>query len=227
MDSGTKTLLSCNGREITVSAKSRDSGECIVFLHGLQSNKDLFAEAFERKSFLTHSLLSIDFAGFGCSSAPGDFTYDLEEQADILAELLNKRHVANFHLVGHSLGGMVGTILLDKIPAKILSFSNLEGNFCFEDCGASREIASGPLRDGMSETLYLTARSIVAWSKRETLKTYWHQSAHRKILLTGDKSPYASKAMATASISNAGHFMLKDNPEETYAHIERFIASCT
>jgi hypothetical protein len=46
------------------------------------------------------------------------------------------------------------------------------------------------------------------------------------MLLVGDESFYASRAMSNAQISNAGHFILRDNPTEVYAHIERFIASC-
>jgi pimeloyl-ACP methyl ester carboxylesterase len=130
--------VAINGRTFGVSILAEERGpEWVVCFHGLQSNKDMFTELVSKEFFGTYSVLLVDFIGFGSSSKPNDFSYALEEQAKICRKLLDFLKIDRAHIIGHSMGGMVGTLLLELIPERIVSFANLEGNLVLENCGAS------------------------------------------------------------------------------------------
>ncbi|MBU4481602.1 alpha/beta hydrolase, partial [Patescibacteria group bacterium] len=83
----------------------------------------------------------------GESPKPKEFSYTLEEQVKICQLLIEKLNFAKIHLVGHSMGGAIGLLLIEKIPSKITSFINLEGNLIGEDCAFSREAVRYSLED--------------------------------------------------------------------------------
>lgn len=128
--------------EISIWLKHKDNSPWIVLLHGLQSNKQVFAELLEQPLFQQHSILALDFVGFGSSSKPEDFSYDLQDQADVVKDVLDELKIESFHIIGHSMGGMVGILLLDQLKDRALSLVNLEGNLVEEDCGASISIVN-------------------------------------------------------------------------------------
>jgi hypothetical protein len=45
------------------------------------------------------------------------------------------------------MGGAISLLLIEKIPSKIISFTNLEGNLIGEDCTFSREAIKYSLED--------------------------------------------------------------------------------
>src|SRR5260221_5662540 len=104
------------------------STEYILFLHGIQSNKELFVPLMKQSFLDAYSLLALDCIGFGNSSKPEDFSYDVQEQAHIISEVLKQLGITKLHIIGHSLGGVIGTLLLQPLQENILSFLNLEGN---------------------------------------------------------------------------------------------------
>ena len=134
--------VSHNGNEFHISScHKKISSEYFLFLHGVQSNQDIFKELFKIVPD-DCSMLSADFIGFGDSSKPMDFSYDLADQTKIIKELLTKLKVKKLHIVGHSMGGMVGTLLLRELREKVVSFVNMEGNLILKDSGLSKEISS-------------------------------------------------------------------------------------
>jgi len=46
-----------------------------------------------------------------------------------------------FHLVAHSIGGIIGIELGEIIPNRLRSFINIEGNITAEDCTMSKRVA--------------------------------------------------------------------------------------
>lgn len=126
-----------------LSYRKRLTGShCLVCLHGLQSNKSLFSPFFEDPDFLSYSIVAPDFLGFGDSDKPEAAPYTLEMQVCLIENLIRSLDIKNFHIIGHSLGGMVGTLLTRSAPLEVLSLSSLEGNLALEDCGTSREIST-------------------------------------------------------------------------------------
>lgn len=130
------------GASVGVAAIVQESGpEWVLFLHGIQSNKALFASFFSLPSLASLSLIAIDFQGFGQSTrAPADFSYEVQDQAFIVQDVIARQGINALHLVGHSLGGMVGTLMLNPLAGVIRSFVNMEGNLVLADCGLSKSV---------------------------------------------------------------------------------------
>jgi pimeloyl-ACP methyl ester carboxylesterase len=189
-----------------------------VFLHGFQSQKQAFLPCKELCKRNGLSFVAIDFVGFGDSDKPEDFSYDLADQADIVSNALNQLGFENFFLIGHSLGGMVGTMLLERYREHLLGFINMEGNFVLADCGASLPASQMTFeefsREGYPElktsletsgepsaqlrrvwlestpdyVFYQMSRSIVSWSKSEKLLEPFIKSPVKKLFVYGEKN---------------------------------------
>jgi pimeloyl-ACP methyl ester carboxylesterase len=138
-------MISYQKLELEVSVRvNLRSDEWVVALHGIQSNKDLYDDLFDQEFLKDYSKIAMSFVGFGESSKPKDFSYDVQAQADVVRMVLDQLKIDHLHLIGHSLGGMVGTVLLEQLGNPILSFSNLEGNLVLADCGASKYVIQFP-----------------------------------------------------------------------------------
>ena len=120
----------------------RNENNWLILLHGLQANHSIYKDILADEHFSKFSILAIDFIGFGKSAKPEESTYDLAEQSKSLIGILNNEKIQNFHIIGHSLGAMIGMILLSQIGSRVLSFVNLEGNMKIEDCGESKKLES-------------------------------------------------------------------------------------
>lgn len=140
--------------ELDISYALEAAGDTsVICLHGLQSNKDVFAPAMQLCAEKNLTAVSIDFIGFGKSSKPKDFSYLLEDQAAVIDRVISQLRLKKLYLIGHSMGGMVGTMLLNDLEKQLLGFINMEGNFVLEDCGASLP-ASKATYEEFSKTLY-------------------------------------------------------------------------
>ncbi|HEX2126178.1 MAG TPA: alpha/beta hydrolase [Thermoleophilaceae bacterium] len=62
--------------------------------------------------------LLFDLLGHGASAAPRD-GYSVERQADLVARELEERDASPVLLVGHSLGGLIGTALAARAPEHV------------------------------------------------------------------------------------------------------------
>jgi pimeloyl-ACP methyl ester carboxylesterase len=137
--------IKLDGKQLEVATTIEKRGpNWLLALHGLQSNKELFNPLFQQPFLSNHSLISMDFVGFGKSSKPIDFSYDIQDQANLVIELVRMLDIQNLEVVGHSLGGMVGTLLLNPLAGIIRSFVNMEGNLVSADCGLSKEVIDQP-----------------------------------------------------------------------------------
>lgn len=219
--------------DLEVSAQIRNAGpNWVVCLHGLQSRKELFTSVFQRLAPTDFSLLTIDFIGFGHSPKPKDFSYSLEEQAAIVEQVLEHMHVKNLFLIGHSMGGMIGTMLLKNLDERLLGFINMEGNFVLQDCGESLPVSQLSFKDFSvsyypklkaslvsseepsaafrNESLNLTpdyafhrtSQSIVEWSRNEELIPLFVESKAKKLYMYGAKNSRKASELPT-SISKA------------------------
>ena len=118
------------------------SGPPVVFLHGIGESGECFREAFESSFLKNHSLIVIDQAGYGRSSAAENGEYGFRLQIKRLLEALEKLNVSQFHLVGHSMGGDIGAqMCLDDRGNRIISFINVEGDLTREDMFISKGAA--------------------------------------------------------------------------------------
>lgn len=130
-----------NGRAVQYSGLTNDGiGPTLICLHGIQGNAKLFEPLLSQSFLSEYNVIALDLLGFGSSFAPTNFSYSLEDQTSALLELVRKLGLSAFHLLGHSLGGMIGALLLGKAPEQILSLINLEGNLTLGDCGDSKNV---------------------------------------------------------------------------------------
>jgi len=116
-------------------------GKSIVFVHGFGSSKEIFLGAFEREEFQSFTMLATDLVGFGDSDKPADFSYLMKDQAKILRKTIDLFGIDRFHLICHSMGGIIGIELGEMIPDRLSSFINAEGNITAEDCTMSGRVA--------------------------------------------------------------------------------------
>lgn len=64
-------------------------------------------------------LLAPDLPGFGAQPAPAGFDYSVRAYVDWLAAYLGRQAVADFVLIGHSMGGKIALALAARQPASL------------------------------------------------------------------------------------------------------------
>lgn len=87
-----------------VYLKFGDSKNYIVFLHGWGADKNSFL--WLKNFFSDHSLIFLDFAGFGMSPQPSKPYYVSDYVSDLKC-LMDEFEIENLTIVGHSFGGRV------------------------------------------------------------------------------------------------------------------------
>ena len=194
-----------DGQSIEIVAGARDAGEDLLFfVHGLGCSKDSFHHFWNRSDFDDYSVLAPDLVGFGDSTKSESFSYTMEAQARICAEILTKFSDKNLHIIAHSMGGAVALLLPDEILNGAKTFVNVEGNLIGADCGiASRKIISVSPAVFESDIL---------------------QQLRDKFNSLGEG--YAAMDSASAdALYQSGHFPMNDNPEDFYDELYKFVTA--
>jgi len=209
-------------RIATTIRKNATASTWLVFLHGLQSNREMFDGFSQDGRFNPFSILSIDLIGFGESDKPESFSYDLWDQAKVVAQVASQLNIGHMFLIGHSLGGMVATIALRKNDSRIIGIVSMEGNLAGPDCGKSAEVAalsfnefqkqyplfideiskepkSGSARSNWMRQIpdfvfYKSSKSIVDWAKSGEIASAFASHSVPRSLIKGAKSSFKSKA---------------------------------
>lgn len=114
--------------------------ESILFVHGYGCSKEFFDKAFMDPTLKDFNLIGFDLPGFGQSKINTRFSFCIADYARISIRLLDTLEISHFHLVCHSMGGLIGIEIAGQFPNRILTFSNLEGNLTVEDCFISGSI---------------------------------------------------------------------------------------
>lgn len=218
------TPIELDGTSVSVASTLRHSSDkWLLCLHGLQSNKLLFERLFRDPRFENFSIIAPDFLGFGESSKPESCSYDLSTQLDVISQLLNHHNICEFHLIGHSLGGMIGTMLYSHQDFKLNSLISLEGNLILADCSKSREVSdlseeeftavaypelkalllessepSAKLRaEGLKQipayVFLRTSKSIVKYSESEELLRMFLQGSTPRLFILGENGTCSSR----------------------------------
>jgi pimeloyl-ACP methyl ester carboxylesterase len=235
------------GKQFELSARHKETGgELILFLHGLGCTKESFDDAFDFPQFADYQLLAIDLVGYGGSSKPQDFSYSMEDQAEIAGLILDEIEIQRIHVVAHSMGGAIGLLLVENISDRLASFINIEGNLIAEDCGlVSRNTAGIPFeefRDTVFDKLrskgpkpwrelsvksdplgfHRSSISLVEWSDCEKLLEVFRRLDVTRAYVYGDQNADMDiiprlEGIRKIAVSNSGHFVMNDNPAEFYA----------
>lgn len=152
----------------------RGLGDLIVFLHGWGGSKESFAGAFSSEALKDFDICTIDLIGFGNSEKPKDFSYNLLDQANIVASAVNSLGTKKVFLVGHSMGGGIGLLTAPLLKKRMAAFISAEGNLAPSGSGQNaRAAANQPFWLFRFFTLPLIIlllrlhprRSVQAWAK--------------------------------------------------------------
>jgi len=96
--------------------------ETILFIPGLTGSHTCWDEHFQALS-RNYNLLLLDTLGFGHSPKP-DIMYSLDDHLHALGETLERWQIQQTHLVGHSMGSLLGLAFAQRYPERI-------GKLCF------------------------------------------------------------------------------------------------
>lgn len=100
----------------------------IIFVHGIGESGLCFLEAFHDSGLEDFNIVVPDLIGFGKSSRAEDLDYSFSQQIIRINGLLTEMGITAFNLVGHSMGGIIGTQYCDRHGDRVLSFVNIEGD---------------------------------------------------------------------------------------------------
>ncbi|WBY03007.1 alpha/beta hydrolase [Ramlibacter tataouinensis] len=98
------------------------SGPVIVFLHGIGSSFDSFSRQIEHLSG-SFRVISWGLPGYGMSAALDCEQPELPDYVDRLQQFVDWLALDSFHLVGHSLGALIGAGFAARCPERLLSLS--------------------------------------------------------------------------------------------------------
>ena len=119
------------------------SGSVLLFVHGLGESGLCFREAFESRDMEEYSLVVPDMMGYGRSSGNAGGDFSMESQIRRLWRLVDLLHLGSFYVVGHSLGGDIGTFMASSDTRhRIKGLVNIEGDLTPHDIFFSNRVVS-------------------------------------------------------------------------------------
>ncbi len=117
----------------------KSGGKTILYLHGLGCSKDDFTPAAEVKELEHFTLAVFDFPGCGNSSYPKVTVLGMDDLVEIVNLVVAELDLGDLVIVGHSMGGLVALLYVERYGKQAKGFINVEGNLAPEDCFFSRE----------------------------------------------------------------------------------------
>lgn len=140
--------LKIDGIELNISSISRKGKLApIVFLHGFGSTKEDYADIIRQAELSDFPFLAFDAPGCGETKCSNLEKVSIPFLVDTAIKVLEHENIKEFHLVGHSMGGLTALMLAKQIPERVLSFIDIEGNIAPEDCFLSRQVVKYPTSD--------------------------------------------------------------------------------
>ncbi len=121
-----------------------DAVGTVVYVHGLGESGLCFEGLLGEPRLGRWQQVAADMPGYGkCPWAARPL--GLEEHADHLARWMDWTVDGRAIVVGHSMGGVVATLLAERHPGLVRAFLNVEGNISLGDCHFSSRAAAQSL----------------------------------------------------------------------------------
>jgi pimeloyl-ACP methyl ester carboxylesterase len=119
------------------------TGPVLLFVHGLGESGMCFNEAFESGDMKKFNLVVPDLMGYGRSSRAGNGDYSMNAQGLRLWRLMDVLGIGPFYIIGHSLGGDIGTFMAASDSKNMIKgFVNIEGDLTAHDIFFSNKVVS-------------------------------------------------------------------------------------
>lgn len=124
----------------------------VLCIHGIGESGLSFREFAAELADRSMNVVVPDLLGYGRSSGAEEIeAYEFTSQIRYLWQLLDCLDVCSVAIVGHSMGGDIGTLMCEAKPERVTAFLNLEGNLTESDtfiCSkAVQEDKDGHFRD--------------------------------------------------------------------------------
>ncbi|RAH68574.1 alpha/beta fold hydrolase [Aspergillus aculeatinus CBS 121060] len=119
----------------------------ILFLHGFGSCKEDLADIAIRPAFQQYGYIAFDAPGCGHTTSTNLSATDIPFLVATAEAVVAHYQIEQFHLMGHSMGGLTALLLAHRHPTRVLSFVDIKGNLAPEDCFLSRQIFLFPADD--------------------------------------------------------------------------------
>jgi len=127
-------------------------GPVLLFVHGLGESGLSFKEAFESGDMSGYGIVVPDMMGYGRSSSAGGGDYSMASQIQRLWRLVDFLHIDSFYLVGHSMGGDIGTFMASSdTRQRIRGLVNIEGDLTPHDIFFSNRVVAAAEEGNFSE----------------------------------------------------------------------------
>ncbi|HZS04776.1 MAG TPA: alpha/beta hydrolase [Blastocatellia bacterium] len=117
--------------------------ETILFIPGLSGSHSGWDENFQALG-RSHRLVLIDTLGFGHSPKP-DLDYTLDDHLSAVSDTLTELGVSRVHLVGHSMGTLLGLAFAHRFPERVDKMALLALPWFQSEVEARRRISHSSL----------------------------------------------------------------------------------
>jgi 3-oxoadipate enol-lactonase len=126
---------------IRLAFEDHGEGEALVLIHGLCGSSAYWDKVIPELS-KHYRVIAPDLRGHG-ESGVSDEAYVMKTMANDISELLEKLHISQAIIIGHSLGGYVALALAEYYPAKLSGLSLVHSSgFPDNDAGkVKRQVA--------------------------------------------------------------------------------------
>ncbi|PWY76017.1 alpha/beta-hydrolase [Aspergillus sclerotioniger CBS 115572] len=245
--------LQINGVNLTISTMHNNlttsTKPPILFLHGFGSCKEDLADIAIHPSFQSHGYLAFDGPGCGHTSSNNLSATDIPFLVATASAVLSHFQITQFHLIGHSMGGLTALLLAHQHPTRVLSFIDIKGNLApktassvaFMDAFITRTATAksygspfyastlrARVRSGAVRAIF---ESMVRLSDEEDLLGMFLNLSCEKMFMFGEENRGLSylprlgedERVELAEIRESGHFPMYSNPVEMYKRIAGFL----
>lgn len=215
-----------------------------VFVHGLGDDTTAWDQLLADPLFRDADVVKVCVPGFGGTPWGGEC---LEDVAQAVWADIDEAGTATV-VVGHSMGGVIVTLMAERASAAVVGVVNIEGNLTEADCFFSARLAKtrdiarwlegfapeqpsrygGALQKAHPEALQSFARDLVRRSAGNGLLARWRRLSLPKMYLRGTIgfAPETASALSeddqVVVVDRAAHWVMDDQPATTAAHIRRF-----
>jgi pimeloyl-ACP methyl ester carboxylesterase len=110
-----------DGHHLHVVERGPHDGTPVVLLHGFASSTFTWRALAGALATTGHRVIAIDQLGNGASSRPTDAGYTTQDQARLMAAVVQRLGVARAHWVGHSFGGRLAMQIALQQPERVAS----------------------------------------------------------------------------------------------------------
>ena len=194
--------LEIGGVAASIAGLHAPGPEPVLFLHGFGSTKEEYADFAQFPGLAGRPFLAYDAPGFGEATASDLAKVSIPFLVDVALAVLERAGIERFHVVGHSMGGLTALLLADRVPERVLTFTDIEGNLAPEDCFLSRQIVT---HGEDNPSTFLTA-----FANRSSQSVEYSSALYgSRVLTTVDPSVVRPVFESMVELSDSGELLAK------------------